>query len=314
MSVATVEGVARRTFVRDVGLVARFEVAEAVRSRLLLVVVLLFVGGGAVAAWGYTEMVQRIETGAAQITGAPTGKRPGGAFRRLRSSRSYRDMIRAVTGSEEKADYYAALPPIVVFFGWVSFLVTPSLVLFTSAETVASEVATRSIRYASLRTGRLEFALGKLAGQGGIVAGVTALSAVAAYVVAWLTLDDFEHAATALGMLSFWPRVLLYNLPFLAWALFASMATASVNLARGLALGGGVGLAILSGLTTNPWLRRGPVSDALWDLISYLTPFRHHEGLAYPPGGAFGVDLAVCLSLTVLYFAAGFAVLRRRDL
>jgi ABC-type transport system involved in multi-copper enzyme maturation permease subunit len=305
---------ARRTFVRDVGLVARFEVAEAVRSRLLMVIVLLFVGGGAVAAWGYTEMVQRIEASAAQLTGAPPTRRPGGAFRRLRASRSYRDMIRAVTGSDAKADYYAALPPIVVFFGWVSFLFTPWLVLFTSAETVASEVGARTIRYASLRTGRLEFALGKLAGQALIVAGVTALSAVAAYVVAWLTLDDVEHAATALGMLSFWPRVLLYNLPFLAWALFASMMTASVNVARGLALGGGVGLAILGGMAANPRLRTGPVSEALWDLASYLTPFGHQEGLAYPPGGAFAIDLAVCLALAALYFAAGFAVLRRRDL
>ena len=36
-------------------LVARFELAESVRSRLLLVMVLLFVGGGALGAWGYTR-------------------------------------------------------------------------------------------------------------------------------------------------------------------------------------------------------------------------------------------------------------------
>ena len=43
-----------RGFVRDVGLLARFELGESVRSRLLLVMVLLFVGGGALGAWGYT--------------------------------------------------------------------------------------------------------------------------------------------------------------------------------------------------------------------------------------------------------------------
>lgn len=304
----------RRTFVRDTAVVARFELAEAVRSRLLIVMLVLFVGGGAVASWGYTEMLERIEERAAQVTGAPTPRRPGGTLRRLRASRSYRDMLYAVTRDEKKADYYAAIPPIVVFFGWASFIFTPWLVLFTAAETIASEVGSRAIRYAAVRTGRLEFALGKLGGQAMILAGVTALSAVSAYLVAWASLDGFEHGATALGMLGFWPRIFVYNLPFLCWALFASMATASVNLARVLSLGGGVVLAILSGLSSHPQLREGPVAAAIWDLVRLLTPFGHQDGLAYPAGGGFAGDLAACLALAAMFFGAGFAVLRRRDL
>jgi ABC-type transport system involved in multi-copper enzyme maturation permease subunit len=308
--------IAAPRFARDVALVARFELAEAARSKLLVVMVLLFVGAGALGAWAYTEVLERIESNAAKITGAPPPRRPGGGLRRLREQRSYRDMLRMFTGSDAKADYYASIPPIVVFFGWVSFTFTPWLVLFTSAETIATEVATRSIRYSVLRTGRLEFALGKTLGQALIVVGVTALSALTFFLVAAFALDGFEGVATARGLLSYWPRVVLYLLPFLGWAMLASMLTSSANLARILSLGGGTALAVIAGLVARPpsWLRGNAVLDGVRDLLGYVTPYGHSEGLSYPPGGALGSDLAVCLALTVLYFAAGFAVLRRRDL
>lgn len=309
--------VRQRTLGRDIALVARFELGEALRSRLLVVMILLFVGGGVLGAWGYTRLISTLEEKTAQMMGAPEAKRPGGTIKRLRDSRNYRDVLMVFLRDEAKADYYAALPPIVVFFGWASFMFTPWLILFTSAETIASEVASRSIRFSVMRTGRLELALGKMAGQALIIAGVTALSAVAFYLVAWGRLDGFEHRETALGLLSYWPRVMLYSLPFLAWALLASMVSSSVNVARIVSLGGGVVLGMLSGLADGAkgfgW-REGPVGDAVWLAVRFIVPFGHYEGLSYPPGGGLPADLALCLTLTVLYFGVGFLVLRKRDL
>jgi ABC-type transport system involved in multi-copper enzyme maturation permease subunit len=307
--------VGARAFARDVGLVARYELAEAARSRLLIVIVLLFVAAGGLAAWSFTELVSTVEENAAKLTGAPTAGRPGATMRRWRDSGSYQDLLRRIMPNQEKADYFAAIPPIVAFFAWFAFTITPFLVLLGSAETIASEVATRSIRYSVLRTGRLEFALGKCLGQALIVAGVTAAMALVCYLVAWASLAGFEHGATVVGMISYWPRVLLYALPFLGWAMFASMVTRSANLARVLSLGGGVGLAMIGGLANHPprWLR-GDALAPVRDLFASLTPFGHYDGLSYPPGGAFGSDVAVCLALGALYFAGGFMLLRRRDL
>jgi ABC-type transport system involved in multi-copper enzyme maturation permease subunit len=303
-------------FGRDVALVARYELAEAVRSRLLLVMVLLFVGAGGVAAWSFSELVQSVEDNTARVTGAPTARRPGATMRRIRESGSYRQGLRIFLRDDQKADYFAAIPPIVTFFAYFSFYVLPFLVLFTSADTISTEVASRSIRYAVLRTGRLEFALGKAVGQALIVVGVTALAAVVFFAIAWASLAAFEPGATALGLMAFWPRVLLYLLPFLAWALFASMVTAGVNAARAVSLGGGVALSIVAGLVATPprWLQGGAVFSTVRDLFGYLTPFGHYKGLAYPPGGALAGDVVVCLALTALYFAAGFSWLRKRDL
>ena len=164
-------------FARDVAIVARFELAESVRSKLIVVMVLLFVGAGSLGAWGFTEVLGKIEENAARVTGAPTARRPGAVVRRLRDSTSYRDMVRFFIRDDAKADYFASMPPMVVFFGWSALTFLPWLVLFTSAESIAGDVSSRAIRYSVLRTGRLPFALGKAAGQAVLVVGVTVLSA-----------------------------------------------------------------------------------------------------------------------------------------
>jgi ABC-type transport system involved in multi-copper enzyme maturation permease subunit len=302
------------TFLRDVGIVARFELAESVRSKLIVVMVLLFVGAGTLGAWGYTQVLGKIEENAARVLNAPTARRPGAVVRRLRDSASYRDMLRFFVRDDRKANYFARLPPMVVFFGWSALTFLPWLVLFTSAESVAGDVSTRAIRYSVLRTARLPFALGKAAGQLVLVAGVTVLAALSFFVVGWGSIDGFETAATASGLLSYLPRILLYLLPFLAWAMCASMLTASANLARIVSLGGAVGFAILGAWAEARRQTAGPVAASLWEAALYLTPFAHHEGLSYPPGGALVSDVAVCLALTAVYFSVGFTVLRRRDL
>ncbi len=300
-------------FVRDVGLVARFELGEAIRSRMLVVMTLLFVGAGALGAWGFTEVLGTVEENAAKVMGNAPPPSRGSTLKQMTRSRSYRDMLRVFTRDDKKADYFASLPPIVVFFGWASFTFVPWLVLLTASESIAGEVATRSIRFSVVRTGRLPFALGKMVGQAVVVAGMMVLTAATFFVVAWIRLAGFEPGATALGLFSYAPRVLLYVMPFLAWAMFASMITGNPQVARSISLGGAVALNILRGLGKIPALQ-GPALDPIWDFLKLLTPFGHNEGLLYPPGGALMADVAVCLMLTVLYFGGGFAMLRRRDL
>ncbi len=294
------------SFLRDTTLVARFEIAEAVRSKLLLVMLLLFLGAGSLGAWGFTKAVQRIEQEASSVV-------PGVSVKIDRSSPLYRNLIQRFVHDPAKAEYFLSLPPIVFFYAWASLGFMPWLVLFLSAETIASEVSSRGIRYSLLRTGRLPYALGKMAGQAVILAGAAAAAALAYYAVSWKLLGGVEAGGIARGMLCYWPLILLHNLPFLAWALFASMATASANLSRILSLGGAVVLAILSALSGWSFLQRGPVSAGLWKLASFLTPFGHAGGLEYPRGTPFWTDAATCLGLSLLYFGAGYALLRRRD-
>jgi len=301
--------------VRDTLVVARFELGEALRTRLVLVMLLLFMGGGGLGAWGFSQCLGRLEATAAQALGAPQTKKAGASLDRLKHTPVYRQFLRSAVNDDAKADYFVALPPMVVVYAFVALLFTPWLVLFTSSDTIATEVASRAIRYTLLRTGALEYALGKFLGQAVLVFCVIGTCGLTFFVVSWLNLASFDAAGIAWGILSFWPRVFVHTLPFLAFALMASMITSSANIARITALGGAVVLGILNGMAreASP-LRVGPVSNVLWDAAQTLAPFSHSDGLMYPRGGEFVRDVLMCLALAVLYFCCGFVRLRRRDI
>lgn len=299
---------------RDVRIIARFELGEALRTRLLVVMVLLFVGGGGLSAWGFCKFLERMEAVAAKALAAPQARKPGATLESMRRSPMYRDLMRAAAGDDDKAAYFSSLPPMVLFYAWITLALTPWLVLFTSSDTISTEVASRSIRYTMLRTGHLEYAVGKFIGQAVIVAGVIVLCGLTFYLVSWGFLSRFDHAETLGGIVAFWPRIFVHTLPFLGFALLASMLTSSGNLARVGAMGGAILLAILSGLAGWDRIRGGGVSDAIWDLVTYLTPFDHSGGLLYPHGAVFWTDVVVCLALTVVYFGLGYLRLRKRDL
>src|SRR5205823_14118931 len=101
--------------------------------------------------------------------------RPGATLETLQGLPIYRELLSSAVGPGVAA-YLQSLPPMVIFFAWMALVFTPWLVLFTAADAIASEVATRSIRFTLLRTGHLEYASGKFLGQAALLAGVIGLS------------------------------------------------------------------------------------------------------------------------------------------
>ena len=96
------------------------------------------------------------------------------------------------------------------------------------------------------------------------------------------------------------------------WSRISSVARTSAT-AWVLSLAGGIGLASLAALTRSSWLRTGPTANALLDLAGQLLPFGQGYATLGPPEGALFADLGRSLAQAVLFLAAGYAVLRRRD-
>jgi len=302
-----------KPLLRDLMLIARFELGEALRTRMLLVMLLLFIGGGALGAWGFSKVVGEFEKRTASMLKTEAGAKPGQSLELLRETPIFRSFVRAAVDDDEQADYIMRLPPIVLFYGWASFTFLPWLILFTSSDTISTEVASRTIRYTALRTSRLAYALGKATGQAIIILGVTVLCALTFFFVAWANFARFDVAATALGLVLFVPRVFALSLPFLGLAMFASMATANGNTSRLVAYGSAILLSIVAGLSG--WLRDGGSTGAIAaDLAGYFTPFGRSQNFIFPFGSDFWVSLIITIGLAILYFTAGYALLRRRDL
>lgn len=311
---ATLDGPARGQRLRDVGLIARFELLEAVRTRRVVVLVLLFLLGGGFSAWGFARLLGDAESAAARALGAPDTSRPGASLSALEHTPIYRDLVKSLVDDPAAASALAALPPLVLVFAWLAMTFAPSLVVLTSSDAVSQEIETRALRYTLLRTGRVEFVLGKLMGQLALLAGVILLAGVTFLTVSAIVLAGFPFGASALAMLRLWPWIVVDTLPYLGLALGASMVASSAQAGRALAIAFVVLLALAHAAAQMDALRHGPIATALLDLLDYATPFPRRYGVIAPVGATFLHGLAVSLGTFAAYGGLGLWFFRRRDL
>jgi ABC-type transport system involved in multi-copper enzyme maturation permease subunit len=299
---------------RDIRTVTRFELIESLRTRRVVLSILLFLACGAVWAWGFARLVDQAERAAAEVLAAPVTQKAGASLDRLRRTPMYREIVKSVVDDPEAAKSLEALPPLVVVFAWLAMSFAPFLILFCSSGAIADEVGSRGVRYSLLRTGRTEYVLGKFCGQLLLLAVAVGLSGIAFLVVSWFLLVNLPVGETVLGMVRFWPYVVLHALPYLALAFLASMLARGWIGACVYAALGMIGLWIVHLLARWEWLRHGPIVSALLDLADYATPSTLGYGVLAPLGGTFLRSAALCLWLTALYLGSGLALFQRRDL
>lgn len=305
-------GLAQR--LRDVGLIARFELLESVRTRRVLVLVLLFLLGGGFSAWGFASFLGNAEAAAAHALNAPSTNRPGASLSALEHTSIYRDLVKSLVDDPQAAAALAAIPPIVLVFAWLTMTFAPALVLLTSSDAVSAEIETRSLRYTLLRTGRVEYAAGKLAGQLALLAAVLLLSGITFLTVSAISLSGLSLGDSALAMLRLWPWIFADTLPYVGLALGASMLASSGRGGWALSIGGVVLLSLAHVAAQWPTLRHGGIAPALLDLLDYTTPFPRRYGLIAPVGPTFFHALAVTLGTFAAYTGLGLWRFRRRDL
>jgi ABC-type transport system involved in multi-copper enzyme maturation permease subunit len=321
------------TPLRDIGLVAAFELREMLRSRRALAVLALYLLAAAFTAYVFVTVLERIQEAtrnpAALITGAqdnapgrPGGRRGGPIFApspadkpsqgilTQRNSPFNRVIFSAVTEPEAR-EFLEKQPPIVLFFTLTSFIFVPLLIMITSAETIAQEHQSRGVRFVAMRTGRAEFALGKTVGQAAMLGLVTLLAGLMCLVIAAWKLHDFEWGAGLRSLLVFWPRVAVFGLPFLGIAMLCSMNTGSAMMARA------AGLVGLAGLFVSHQLVEqfvDSLAGPLLVVLDFLAPYSHRDDLWSPSLNTVGPQLLVLVGLTLGYLCVGLIFYRRRDL
>ncbi len=322
------------TPLRDTYLVAGFELREMLRSRRAFMVLGLYLAIAAVATYVFVQFLAQLQTvvaNPATLMGPPPNARAGttptapeapaqaavvtpAAPRQdaLYGRRSpFRGMVRNMMSTPELADFLLNLPPISLFYFTTSLLMVPFLIMITASETVAQEHQSRGVRFIALRTGRVEFVLGKVLGQGLLMALVTLCSGGMGMAIAAWKLQDFDFMAALDGTLLFWPRLVAYCVPFLGLAALASMNSSSVVSARVFSLGGlvamWVGHQFARSYADTPY-------ETLGNFIDHLTPYFYQNDLLYPSYQQVGAAAAALVGLGALYIAVGLIFYRRRDL
>ncbi|MEI8244028.1 MAG: ABC transporter permease subunit [bacterium] len=291
--------------------VARNELFDSCRSRRVLVVGLLYLAGAAAATLIFIWAVHKIERQLAETMGVAIAPGSGSVTATLWKSDGFRHFVIGIAGDKALAKTLLSIPPLALFYGWLAFAFTPALVMLTSATRISEEVSSGSVRFVLFRVSRLEWCLGKYAGQAVQLFVALLLSAAAAWVAGLCRMHFFEPLPSALAMLLFAGKAWIYGLAFLGVAMAVSQACAAPNLAMALGFLGWIALASLSALSGH---YAGDGWRRVWEVLNALTPGGHRADLWWGTAANATPAVAYLLALSFVYLFAGYAAFSRRDL
>ncbi|MBX2802877.1 MAG: ABC transporter permease [Myxococcales bacterium] len=296
---------------RDVWLVARFEVLRAIRTWRALALVVLFTVASAGASYLFVRFIGMLENEVAQQILAPRTETPGAMIDELVKSDTWREFVSNLVGADHLVDFIIQIPPLAMFNLWFGFLLVPFFAASASAECISLDVRSRAIRYEVLRTGRLELVTGRFIGQALLTGAAIAVSTVAVLGVGmrFMVLTDPVNLASWLAWFSI--RAWVFAIPFIGIGVAASQITASPAWARVMAVGGvalsWVAYALARGAEAHdqyPWLT---------DVTLQLLPQGWIQGM-WEPGGAWLASAVVIVLLGVFFALLGYARFAGRDL
>ncbi|HWO09332.1 MAG TPA: ABC transporter permease subunit [Polyangiaceae bacterium] len=167
---------------RKLALVARFELAEALRSRLVVVVLALYGAGAGLGAYIFSRTLEVAEERVreALLAGGGAQAVPDDLVRQQALPRVIAFLVADPALQRELLD----VEPLALFYGFMALALVAPVVLLTSGGAHASEIASGGSRFVLTRVDRLSWSLGKLAGHAllllvGLLVGALATALVA---------------------------------------------------------------------------------------------------------------------------------------
>lgn len=299
------------TSVRDIWLIARFELVRNLRTWRALALSLMYIivmGGG---AYMFTRFIGTLEGALASTLMVPTTETPGAMLDKLIHDDSLRRPLGAMIGQgDDVLDYVLTWPVLAIFHLWAGMILVPFLAATTSAESIVLDTANRAVRFECLRTGRVEFVVGRFVGQLLLLIAATTLSVSATWAVGMIYMVGNDPWTLFSSLLEVTPKLWLISLPFIGLGLAASQTTSSANMARVVAIISTVLSLILYKYAENKLKQGGGVH---WDVVLQLMPWNWVDGL-WQPGLAGVSDAVVLILLGFTAMGAGLPVFLRRDL
>jgi ABC-type transport system involved in multi-copper enzyme maturation permease subunit len=293
---------------RKVWIVARFELIEALRSRLFIVVMALYGAGAAIGSFAFLKTVQAAERTLRHELALTTGLSESQLPKDLLQEKIL-PMFSALVEDEATRDALLEMPLLAIFYGYMALNFVALLVLVVSAGTMAQDLQNGSARFALFRTDRLSWATGKLLGQEALLAVGLLVGALLAGTVGALVAENFEPI-TWVWLMRASLRTWLYGSAYLGIFCGLSLVVRTPLGARALALLTLIVFGIVHGILTA-------------DLANQQLPFLHHFGIVFPAhhkGALWSPELAsylpaasALLVIGAVGFLAGHLIFQRRD-
>jgi len=296
---------------RDALLTALFDLRESLLSKRAVALLIVYLGGSIAAAALFVEILQEMERAVATGLAVSITGKPGTMARELMESEEFVGLLGWMVGDKELARELASMPPMALWYGWVSLSMVPALAVFTSSESISRELHTGSARFAFFRTTRAAWALGKFVGQAVLLAVGVCVGALGSWAVGWYGIANFDGPDTAMWLARSSFQAWVYGFAFLGFAMGVSQMTKSVALARALGLIGLAVLVVLGGLTGAETVQEH--APLLLESLHLLFPKAYKLELWRPDLLDRLPSIVMLLGLGGFYFALGHIKLSRGD-
>lgn len=291
---------------RKLRVVARFELGEALRSRLVVVILSLYGAGAALGAYIFAKALGAAESAAHSALADSMNAHdiPDDLVRREALPR----VISAFVDDPRLREELSRIDPLALFYGLMALYLVAPLVLMTSGGAHATDIARGATRFVLTRCDRLSWGLGKLLGHAALLA--TGLFTGALVTAAVATGQGRFDVGSLFWLLRAASRAWVYGFAYLG--IFSAIALIVRAPARARALSVLVlfGLWLGHGLAQSAWLNaRLPFIE----LLAWLFP-GHYDLLLWSPSWATSVPaIAALLAIGAGAFALGHRVFARGD-
>jgi hypothetical protein len=288
--------------------VASFEVVEAVRSRLLVVLVLLYGGGAALGSTIFLKILAAAEAAAKNALSEQM---------RIDPSQLPQDMVReqampwlaGLIEDEPTRQLFLEMDPLSIFFGFATLKSVSLLVLLMASASIASDVSTGAARFILFRCDRLAWTLGKTLGQAVLLAGCLLVAAIAS-ALAGAVIEEQLSAGRVIWMLRTAFRTWIDGLAYLGIFTGISMLSRTPMRARAGAVFAWFSCAVAHGaLMANFWGEGEPIAQAL----AWIFPGHHDVGLWSGHLSVYLRSVVMLLLIGVGAFALGYRLFERWD-
>jgi ABC-type transport system involved in multi-copper enzyme maturation permease subunit len=217
---------------RKLARVARFELAEALRSRLISVVFALYGVGAALGAYIFSKTLDAAEAAVReQMFGTLSAHSvPDDIVRQQALPR----VISFLVDDAELARELSSVDPLALFYGFMALELVAPLVLMTSGGLHSGDIATGAARFVLTRCDRLTWALGKWLGHAVLLAVGLLVGALATAIVAGVR--SGIDAGSVLWLLRASFRAWVYGLAYLGLFSWVALAVRSPSRVRTLSI------------------------------------------------------------------------------
>ncbi|MDD5522590.1 MAG: ABC transporter permease subunit [Kiritimatiellae bacterium] len=293
--------------------VASHELADSIRSRRAIVLLILYLAGSIVGTLIFIKVLHEVETQVVKAMGLDPAKNPGGVTATLWESSHFREIVVHLSGDREIAEQLLRVPPLALFYAWLSFAFAPLLVVLTAAPRIAEEVWSGSVRFALFRTSRGAWCMGKYIGQACQIFLALLLSAAGAWLVGFIRMEHFAPADSMITMFLFAVKAWIYSLAFLGLATGISQFFSSPNIATAISFVALMIMGILGAISShlaNP----NTICGKIWDLVNLLIPSGHKIDLWRTDPDHVIPAVVFLFALSIAYMLIGHSYFSRRDL